>query len=304
MNFKHLLDRITNRFAGVTPRKKVLVLEGGGMRGIFLTGVLQAFSDRHYFPWKIILGSSAGALTGAAYAAQQIHLARDSFFTKLLTGDFIHFSNILRQDRHILDLDWMVDTILRGEEPLDEKKLKKALPVIITATHCGKNSSPQTIYLNSKTDDLSIALKATSAIPFLYKGFVAYKDYQLLDGALLDPIPYKKALAMGYKENEIVVILTRGRGYRKKEESFWVRTILESYYNKREYRHLVELLKTRYRLYNRIRDDLELYHRGIDVIYPPQNFRVDRLSQDAKKILEGFEQCIQEGILYLRSLRD
>ena len=48
------------------PEKKVLVLEGGGMRGIFLTGVLQAFTDRGYFPWKLLVGSSAGSLTGAA----------------------------------------------------------------------------------------------------------------------------------------------------------------------------------------------------------------------------------------------
>ena len=47
------------------PAKKALVIEGGGMRGIFLTGVLQAFTDRGYFPWKLIIGSSAGALTGA-----------------------------------------------------------------------------------------------------------------------------------------------------------------------------------------------------------------------------------------------
>ena len=42
------------------PGKKVLILEGGGMRGIFLVGVLQAFTDRDYFPWKLISwGTSA-----------------------------------------------------------------------------------------------------------------------------------------------------------------------------------------------------------------------------------------------------
>ncbi|HOO73494.1 MAG TPA: patatin family protein [Spirochaetota bacterium] len=300
MGFSDLFSQLKFGSKKKFPGKKVLVLEGGGMRGIFLTGVLQAFSDRNYFPWKCIIGSSAGALTGTAYAAGQIHLARDAFFTKLLTGDFIHFSNILRQGRHILDLDWMVETIIKGEEPIDEKKLKKNAPVIITATHCGKYAVPETVYLNSKKDNISTALKATSAIPFLYKGFVHYKKYHLLDGALLDPIPYKKALELGFKEDEIVVIVTRGRGYRKKEESFWIKTILESYYNKREFHHLVELLTNRYKLYNSIREDLENVRTKIDVIYPPRNFRVDRLTQDEKKILEGFEQGIQEGVLFLK----
>ena len=283
-------------------KKKALVLEGGGMRGIFLTGVLQSFTDRGYFPWKHIIGSSAGALVGTAYASGQVHIARDAFFTKLLSGDFIHFSNILRQGRHILDLDWMVETIIRGEEPLDEKKLSRSCPVIITATHCGKYLPPETIYLNSKKDDIVTSLKATAAIPFLYRGFVKYKNYQFLDGALLDPIPYKKALSLGYREEEIVVIVTRQSGYRKKEESFWVKTLLESYFNKKEYRQLVELLNNRYKLYNSIRDDLEYKHTGIDVIYPPDDFNVDRLSQDPKKILEGFEMGIEQGILFLKSM--
>ena len=105
------IDWLMLKFKRVSPfpQKKVLVLEGGGMRGIFLTGVLQAFTDRAYFPWKLIIGSSAGALTGTAYAASQIHLARDAFFTELLTGEFIKISNIVRLEKHILNLDWMID---------------------------------------------------------------------------------------------------------------------------------------------------------------------------------------------------
>ena len=293
------LIRNLTRSGQAFPEKKALVIEGGGMRGIFLTGVLQAFTDRGYFPWKLIIGSSAGALTGTAYAAGQIHIARDAFFTKLLTGDFIHIANIMRQDRHILDLDWMVDSIIRGDDPLDEERLKKSCRVIITATHCGDYMPPETVYLNTKKDDVHTALKATAAIPFLYKGFVEYGDYKLLDGALLDPIPYMKAMSMGYREEDILVILTRPRGYRKGEESFWVKTIVESYYKNPKYRLLLKMLDERYKDYNRIRDELENIYTGIQVIYPPENFRVDRLTQDEKKILTGFEQGVSAGLSFL-----
>ena len=82
MNLKNIISSIYRAKTDKDsyPKKKVLVLEGGGMRGIFLTGVLQSFTDRQYFPWDLIIGSSAGALTGTAYAAGQIHLARDAFF--------------------------------------------------------------------------------------------------------------------------------------------------------------------------------------------------------------------------------
>jgi predicted patatin/cPLA2 family phospholipase len=274
------------------PQKKVLVIEGGGMRGIFLTGVLQAFTDRAYFPWELIIGSSAGALTGTAYAAGQIHLALDAFFTELLTGNFINISNIVRTEKHILNLDWMIDTIIKGDEPLNIRRLKKSCPVLITATHCRQTQPPETVYLNTKKDNVPTALKATAAIPFLYRNFVKYKHYKFLDGALLDPIPYKKALEMGYNEEDILVITTHKKGYRKKRESFWIKKLYESYYKNPRHKFLLKALD-RFQEYNKIRDDLERKNNKIDVIYPPDDFRVNRLSQDGERILEGFEQGIK-----------
>lgn len=292
---KLFIDRHSRKY----PRKKVLVLEGGGMRGVFLTGILQAFADRFYFPWKLIIGSSAGALTGAAYAAGQIHLARDAFFMELHKNDFIRVSNILRPDKHILDLDWMVETIIQGEEPMNIKMLKRSCPVYITATHCGKNQKPRTVYLNSKKANIPLALKASAAIPFLYRNFVEYKKLSLLDGALMDPIPFKKALELGFKEKEILVLLTRPKGYRKKEESFWVKKLYEAYYNEPHHQTLVKAMDNRFFLYNRQLDELENRHVGIEIIYPPEEFPVNRLTRDKEKILEGFSQGIAAGKSFL-----
>ena len=284
-------------------KKKVLVLEGGGMRGIFTTGVLQAFSDRGYFPWELIIGTSVGAITGIAYAARQIHLARDAYFTELLKGQFINISNILRPEKHILNLDWLVDNVIKGDEPLDLRSLKKACPVLITATDCRPNNPPETVYLDSRKDDVPTALKATAAIPFLYRGFVEYKNYRFLDGGILDPIPYLKALSLGFKEDEILVVLTRKKGYRKKIESFWIKSIYEHYYNDPQFRFLIESLKTRFLDYNQIIEDLEKKYNAIDVIYAPKEFNVDRLSKDEKKILVGFNQGISAGKNYLKGLK-
>lgn len=281
------------------PQKKVLVLEGGGMRGIFLVGVLQAFTERGYFPWKLVTGSSAGALTGASYLAGQIHLARDAFFTRLLSGKFIHYANIFNQNKHIIDLDWMIDTIVNGRETFNIKKLRQSCPLLMTATAVRDNLPPETIFLDSKSDDLFTALKATAALPYLYRGFVRYKEYSLLDGGLLNPVPYQKALALGYKEKDILAVLTRPKGYRKKEESFWIRNILERYYKAPKYSHLVKALLRRDVLYNQILDDLENKHKGIDVIYPPEDFDVQRLTQDEKKMLIGFEQGISAAVAFL-----
>jgi predicted patatin/cPLA2 family phospholipase len=281
------------------PKKKVLVLEGGGMRGIFTVGVLQAFAERGYFPWKLVIGSSAGALTGAAYITGQIYLARDAFFTQLLSGRFIHYANFFKQDKHILDLDWMIDTIVNGREKLDTRKLKQACRLLITATAVRENSPPETLFLDSQQDDLLIALKATAALPYLYKGFVRYNERLLLDGGLLDPVPYGKALVLGYREEELLVVLTRPRGYRKKEISFWSKSLYERYYKDPKYAHLVQAILTRDEIYNQTLEELENRAKGIDIIYPSADFEVHRLTRDEKKILAGFEQGVSAAVTYL-----
>lgn len=274
------------------PGKKVLVLEGGGMRGIFLVGVLQAFWERGYFPWRTIIGTSAGALTGTAYAAGQIHLARDSFFTELLAGQFIRMSNIFRPEKHILNLDWLVNQFVAGQEPLDIRQLKTtACPVLIGVTRFYEDAFPEPMYLNSKIDDITEALKASAAIPFLYRNFVLYGGYRLMDGSVCDPIPYKKALEMGFGEKDILVVASRPRGYRKERESFWVKMLYESYYSEPQYKHLLSALDFHWGMYNQLLDELENNY-SIDVIYPPKDFRVNRLTRSEEKILEGFEQGV------------
>jgi predicted patatin/cPLA2 family phospholipase len=142
-------------------------------------------------------------------------------------------------------------------------------------------------------------LKASAALPFLYKGFVHYKNHSLLDGGLIAPVPYQKALSLGFKEEDILVVLTRPKGYRKKEESFWIRQLFERYYKDPKYTPLVETLLNRHERYNQILDELENKYRGIEIIYPPEDFEVKRLTKDEKKILAGFEQGIFAAVSYL-----
>ena len=145
-------------------------------------------------------------------------------------------------------------------------------------------------------------MKASAAIPYLYKGFVNYEEHLLLDGGLLAPIPYQKALSLGFREEDILVILTRPQGYRKKETSFWIRRIYEFYYKDPKYTHLVESLLNSHEIYNQILNDLENKYKGIDIIYPPADFEVQRLTKDEKKILAGFEQGIFAAVTYLNPI--
>ena len=295
LNFSNLFKKRRER--------KVLVIEGGGMSGIFLTGVLQSFTDQKYFPFKLIVGTSAGALSGCVYAAGQVHVARDAFFSDSLSEHLIQLKNIFNTEKHVLDLDWMIDFFLQGPEPLNVKTLRKACPVIITATHCPYDKPLEKKYFNSRKDDLASVLKATAAMPFVYRGFVEYKNCKLLDGGTLDPIPFYKALEMGYKDEDILVLATKPKGYRQKQESLLVRILIDKYYNDPGHRNIVNELNKHHIKYNMILDDMEHNHPNIEVIYPPEDFDVDRLTTDMKKIIEGFQQGVMAGNKYMNPER-
>ena len=57
-------------------------------------------------------------------------------------------------------------------------------------------------------------MRASSSMPFVAP-VVKHEGRALLDGALLAPIPYQKALDAGYEK--LIVVLTRNEGYRKKK---------------------------------------------------------------------------------------
>ena len=61
-------------------------------------------------------------------------------------------------------------------------------------------------------------------------------------------------------------------------------------------------LLNRHQSYNQILSELENKYKGIDIIYPPEDFEVKRLTRDEKKILAGFEQGIFAAVTYLKQL--
>jgi predicted patatin/cPLA2 family phospholipase len=107
---------------------------------------------------------------------------------------------------------------------------------------------------------------------------------------------------MGYKEDEILVICTRPKGYRKKEESFWIKTLFELYYRDEKYKPFVDILEKRYKKYNKVLDELDKTYKNIQVIYPPKNYSVDNLSRDRAQMLTGFAQGILAGRSYFKGV--
>ena len=174
---------------GARPGRIALVVEGGAMRGIFSAGVLDVFLEQRFRPFDLALGVSVGASNILSYLAGQHGRARRCFLGQMSRPEFIDPWRMLRGG-HWLDLDWLWEAITR-EDPLDcHAAAASGVEYALVAT-CATTGDPR--YLSPGADDMLAALKASCALPFLYRGVVRVGLDSLVDGGISDPVPVREA---------------------------------------------------------------------------------------------------------------
>lgn len=192
-----------------------LVLEGGGMRGLYTAGVLDGLTDAHWLP-DYVVGVSAGADNAASYLSGQRGRNFRINTDYLKDKRYLSVHNFLRT-KSLFGMDFIFHEIPNKLDPFDYKAFAScpcAFEVGVTEVETGK-----TAFLGREPmekGDFS-ALRASSSIP-VFSPIVEIDGKKYLDGGTSDPIPVRRALEWGC--DRVVVVLTRERGYRKKPEGF------------------------------------------------------------------------------------
>lgn len=263
--------------------KTGLVLEGGGMRGVFTCGVLDYFLDQGItFPYTI--GVSAGACNGLSYMSGQRGRAKYSNIDMMEKYQFIGMKYLWTQ-HSILDQKLLYQDFPERLVPYDfEAYSNNPGEFEMVTTNC---LTGKACYLSEKKDwDRMIDIaRASSSLPYVCP--IAYVDgIPMLDGGIVDSIPVERARALGYEKN--VVVLTRNKGYRKKNQDLRI-----PHFIYKKYPRLRVVLSRRCACYN---EQLELVERleeegKITVIRPENPVVVDRIEKNIKKL----EDLYQEG---------
>lgn len=276
-------------------RNTGLVLEGGGMRGVFTCGVLDYLMDHGIeFPYGV--GVSAGACNGLSYVSRQRGRAKYSNIDMLAKYHYIGLKYLWYQ-HSILDQKLLYELFPEKIVPYDyETCFKNPIRFEMVTTNC---LTGRACYLEEHTDKnrlLTIA-KASSSLPYVCP--ITFVDGQpMLDGGLVDSIPVLRAVEQGYSRN--VVVLTRNKGYRKSEKDIRVPRFIYT-----RYPRLRVVLSNRCRVYNQ---QLELVERmeeegSIVVIRPQERVTVNRIEKDVKKLTalynEGYA-CAGEALGAIR----
>lgn len=192
--------------------KTALIVEGGGMRGIYTAGVLDSFLNAGYDPFDMYFGVSVGASTLSSFLAGQ-RKRHYRIFTQIACGSDLFSLKRMMKGGHYMDLDWLWDTV-ESSLPLDTEAIDNHLAadkqcyIVCTRVDTGM---PE--YLSPKGREWIDILKATSALPILYRDFPMIFGTPMVDGGITDPLPVKAAYDKGARR--VVIIRTRPCGVYK-----------------------------------------------------------------------------------------
>lgn len=270
---------------------KALVVEGGAMRGIFATGVLDAFIQANYQPFNQCYGVSAGATNIAAYLCAQYKRNHAVITDYPCRPEFIDFVRFIKGG-HLFDLDWLWQETIRDIR-LDLDTFEKQASEFYIVTTNIQTGQPE--YLKANATLLEQQLKASCALPIAYREFPVINNLQLTDGGVADSIPIRKAYEMGNKE--ITVILSQPLGYKKKPSK-------APWFVKRLYKNTPALAEATLRRAENYNQSIDFITNPpsdckINIIAPPPNFAVGRTTKSFEKLSAGYEMGLNAGAHFL-----
>lgn len=264
-----------------------LVLEGGGMRGVYTCGVLDRLAGDGILP-DYVIGVSAGACNGCSFVSGQQGRAYRVNTAYLSDPRYLGIGNFIKTGS-LFGMDFIFDEIPHRLDPFNyEAFLSSPCEFVagVTDVHTGLP-----VYFGRKDmDHHSVVLRASSALP-VFSPMVPYQGGLYLDGGSSDPIPFRKALADGC--DRLIVVLTRNRGYQKSPEP--MRLVYRQVY--RRYPEVVRVLDLRHLVYNAALAALAKLEQGgrAYVIAPSEPMHIDRFEKRRGQLQLLYEMGLRDG---------
>ena len=271
-----------------------IVFEGGGMRGAYTAGIIEALLEQEFWA-DYAIGVSAGASNGSSYVSKQrgralscnIDYANDPRWASLQswfkTGSFFGMDFIFGD--------------LPNTVPYDmEAALSNPCEFVVGVTKV-ETGTPE-FFTKEDFDDKFTVIRASCSLP-LFSPPVEFRGELYMDGGITRPIPCQKALEDGC--DFLVVVLTQPRGYVKEPQKgiFAMERVLGQYPN------LIECMKVRHHVYNSEREyAFQLEQQGkAYVITPDVSLELSRTERNKDHLKTACRQGYLDGLVHLEKIR-
>ena len=275
-----------------------LVVEGGGQRGIFTAGVLDSWLSKDFNPFALLIGASAGAQNLSSFIAKQPGHAKLSIMDLSSQPEFFNMKRSLLGG-HAVDLDWYFNKVndsaheLNINCALSQLKNRRLLFSATTATGlCPTLFEP-------KADSWMTMLKASSALPFLYKKGVRVGTDFYLDGGVTLPVPVQAAYELGAKK--IVVIRTVPEHHNT--QSPWVHKLKSWVCNENRCPKVLNIITRHETSYNDAVNFIESPPSDATImeIVPPTMLASRILGSSDKALKANYQMGFEAGLTFLAS---
>ena len=274
-----------------------LVAEGGGQRGIFTAGVLDSWLHSGFNPFDLLIGTSAGAQNLSSYMTCQKGFGRQSITSLSRDPKFFNLSRTL-VGKHAVDLDWYFNQVEKsgnslnigcGEERLTSRQL------LFTATKADDRSAA---FFSPTRENWLTVLKASSALPILYKKGVKVDDDYYVDGGVAAPVPVEEAYQRGAKR--IVVIRTVQKD--SNVQSPWVHKLKSMFCNANRCPKVLDLITHHENAYQATIDFIEQPPSDLEIvqIYPEQPLESKLVGSNLDSLETDYELGFKAGLKFLK----
>lgn len=252
-----------------------LVLEGGGMRGLYTAGVLDVMMEHQLMP-DVVCGTSAGVTFGVNLLSQQ--KGRVLRYNCRYAGDrrYISLHSWLTTG-NMINRDFAYDLLPHELDPFDEETFEQSKAAFYATITNMRTGQAEYVRITNTWQQMDV-IRASASLPIICQP-VEWQGEKYLDGGLVDNIPLDKCIELGC--DKIIIVLTRPLEYVRNDHIAGVCRLCYP-----RYKALLRAIEQRNDRYNaRLQQIRRLEQEGkVFVLRPSENISVGRLEKDVARL--------------------
>jgi len=272
-----------------------LVLEGGGSRGIYTGGVLDAFIENDItFPY--VIGVSMGSCSGASFLGKNIRRQHDIILYSAGDKRYASLDNLLKSGEYV-NLEWAFGELSYDIYPLNHDNFDNSGAVFCVVATNAKTGKPEYFYPKTLRPYGCPEIRASCSLPAVTNGYeIGEETY--FDGGLVDSIPLQRALQDGCAK--AIVILTQHKGFVKEPMNEHLEKLF------RQYPLVGKAVVERHNMYNKQLEfvrAMEAEGRAL-VIQPFTPLNCNALEKNTEKLEAIYQLGYTQGLYNIDKVKE
>lgn len=265
-----------------------IIFEGGGMRGAYTAGIIDALLE-HDMNFEYCYGISSGATHATTYLSRQRGRAIQIVTDYIKDKRYFSIMNLIKTG-NLFNVDFIYDTIPHELNPYDYETAKNNPAKFFVGVINMETSKGEFLRVKDIEEEY-MKVCASMSLP-LIANMVEIDGQRYLDGGIADSLPIQRSINDGNKKS--VLVLTQDATYRKKLDKILPLVAIKY----RKFPGFVHMVKTRHIRYNASLDQIAEEEKAgrAFVLRPKKPVKIGRLELNRKKMLALYREGYEDGI--------